>query len=334
MPGSATPAAHNVMVPSVTDASLDVSAAPPATGVLYIAGHGRSGSTLLGVLLGGHPAIVGMGEAHRLTLDVDERRCADGRLPEDHDFWRPVIAAVCARAGVPVGEWKERLPTSAPRASGPTRRLLDAELVAAAGPLAEWVRAVPPLSRYRAAIDHSLAFMDEAARQAGASWVVDASKNPARMKALWLERPQAVRVVHLVRDGRAVASSNRRREGTPVEASLRRWVAENAKVRVALATVPATQRRVLHYEDLCADPGAVLADLAAWLGLDDDPGMLDPPPERHVQVSANEWLYRAPDEPVRIALDDGWRATWRAADEATALAVAGRALRREGYPPR
>ncbi len=296
-------------------------------------GHGRSGSTLLGVLLGGHPRMLGLGEFHRLSLGGDDGRCADGRLPEDHDFWSPVITAVCASRGVPPEVWRQHLATSRPRAGGLGRRMVDAELLVAAPPTAGTVRRLPPLAGYLSEVRNSLAFLDEACRQAGADWGVDVTKNPARLKALWVERPQQVRVVHLVRDGRAVAASNRRRVGTPVEESMRRWAAENAKVEATLATLPRTRHRRIRYEDLCVDPPGVLADLAGWLGLDFHDGMVDPPPARRVQISGNEWLSRAPDEPVRIHLDDAWRSSWGAREEATARACAWRGLRRYGYLP-
>jgi hypothetical protein len=320
------------MAPVESEATTVAPEAPMA-GVLYVAGHGRSGSTLLDVMVSEHPDVVGLGELHRLSLDPIERWCADGHPVSQSPFWAPVIESVCARYGVPVDGWPARLPTSVVRGSGPRRRLLDLELMAATDPVRALVSRLPPLADYLPAIHHSLAFIDEAARRSGASWAVDSTKNPARMKAMWAVRPERVRIVHLLRDGRAVAASNRRRMGVPIEESARRWAAENLKVRWALATVPRRSWLVLRYEDLCADPGRALDQVDRLLGVDSSRRVTAPDRtvERH-QIPGNEWLLAdAGTGPVRVDLDERWRRHWSAADEAAYRAGAGGTDGRYGY---
>jgi len=65
--------------------------------VVYVASMPFSGSTLLGLLLGGHPKMVGIGEAFRLLRpDRDflsrsgETVCSCGKVMDECEFWRPV----------------------------------------------------------------------------------------------------------------------------------------------------------------------------------------------------------------------------------------------------
>lgn len=82
----------------------------------------------------------------------------------------------------------------------------------------------------------------------------------------------AARFVYLVRDGRDVADSLRRR-GASLAAGIERWLADNEAGLAALARHPG-RVTLLRYEDLVADPAATLAGLCAFLGEAYDEAML------------------------------------------------------------
>ena len=58
--------------------------------ILYIAGYGRSGSTLLDIVLGNHPENVGVGEVSFLLNDWANRsrRCSCGVPYQECEFWK------------------------------------------------------------------------------------------------------------------------------------------------------------------------------------------------------------------------------------------------------
>ena len=71
--------------------------------ILYIAGAGRSGSTLLERLLGQLPACVAVGEARHLWReDPTTARCGCGRVLTECDHWRAVIEPAGFAFDVPV----------------------------------------------------------------------------------------------------------------------------------------------------------------------------------------------------------------------------------------
>src|SRR5690606_671679 len=82
----------------------------------------------------------------------------------------------------------------------------------------------------------------------GTEIVVDSSKSALRLKLLYAVRPAAVRVVHLVRDGRAVAASAMRRRQMSAAVAARVWVRENQHLNLVLRGVPGPQRHRMRYE--------------------------------------------------------------------------------------
>lgn len=70
--------------------------------ILYIAGYGRSGSTLLGRLIARHRFAFDAGEIASLftTVNNDEQACSCGKTIVDCDFWVNVVQLLEKRLGV------------------------------------------------------------------------------------------------------------------------------------------------------------------------------------------------------------------------------------------
>src|SRR5687768_11029927 len=62
--------------------------------ILYIAGYGRCGSTILDIILNGHPEITGDGEVTFLLDDWanSSRHCACGTPYDKCDFWKGLFS--------------------------------------------------------------------------------------------------------------------------------------------------------------------------------------------------------------------------------------------------
>ena len=96
----------------------------------------------------------------------------------------------------------------------------------------------------------------------GTRFIVDSSKTAIRLKLLYLTRPAGVRVIYLVRDGRAVAASAMRRAELTAAAAARVWKRENHNLALVLRGIPAAQQHRVRYEDLCEDPARELTRIA------------------------------------------------------------------------
>ncbi len=308
--------------------------APPAgpsgaPTVVFVGGYGRSGSTLLDRLLGQLDSFVSLGEFYWLWRWSfgQNQRCGCGEAFRECSFWRAVFdRGFGGFAGVDVDR------ALALQAACEGRRYgAQALLGAHAGALAEY-RAL--LGRvYRAVLDVS-----------GARVLVDSSKFPARGLVLGRLDGLETRVVHIVRDSRAVAFSWLRRRPRPEIAGARELMPRRSPVRTALAWVTANvemeaiarrsgtpQRQ--RYEDLASDPAPALRRLAAGLGVaSPDLGFLhDGRAELGVAhtVAGNPMRFRAGT--IELSPDDEWTSAMRPHDRLAVTALTLPLLARYGY---
>jgi hypothetical protein len=280
----------------------------PTTRVLYLAGWGRSGSTLAESLLDRVPGLVGVGEVKFLWERglLQNRRCSCGVPLRSCDFWLDVLRETFGE--IPDDDAARALDAASRRFR--TRHLPGLLLRPAGAPEAGGLRwYYETLQRLYGAI----------AAVSGARAVVDSSKFPSYLTALLQAPGLDVRVAHIVRDPRAVAYSwqrHRHDPDAPGGARMPRmhpgftalyWSAWNlATERIARRSGLAYLR--FRYEDLVADPegtlGAVtdLAGVAAAAPAVGGRGEVVVP--RTHQVSGNPMRFHS--GPVALRLDDEW----------------------------
>jgi hypothetical protein len=280
----------------------------PPTRVLLIAGVGRSGSTLLGRLLGEAPGFVHVGELYYVwSLGFGENHlCGCGAPFRDCSFWNIVFAD--AFGGMDAVDYDEILRTKAliertrtlPRLFSPVKSPCVAER------FAEYQRTLTSL--YRAI-----------ARVSGARVVVDGSKVPPYAYVLPRVPGLDLRAVHLVRDSRAVAHSLRRTKANPIRPDVSRdldriespasvaliWNAVNL---LLLAVPPARRTIRLRYEDFVREPCHFLDRVMALV--DEGPYPAEVAPGRAMEFGVNHSIAGNPDRfNSRIAIrpDIEWR---------------------------
>ena len=250
--------------------------------IIYVGGYGRSGSTILDMLLSCHPAIVSGGELARATevfFDPDAR-CTCGAGVADCSVWGPVRAAVFDQARRLGGPDDILARFMAIEGLGQLRVDAEGDAVTALEGYDLWWRV------------NDLALRALVKAKPGARWVVDSSKSAraAAARPLLLQQRLCadVRLLTLRRRARAVLSSAARGSNRAMEkgqqgtgggrAALRAyggWVLANAAVRHNAGRLGAERTRTLTYEALAADPDAAYAEVLAWLGLPPDPGWQD-----------------------------------------------------------
>jgi hypothetical protein len=245
---------------------------PPVTGlptcprVLFIAGLGRSGTTLVERLLGQIEGVQTLGETVHLWVRGIQRdeTCGCGLRFHDCPFWSQI-------GDTAFGGWGQ----------------VDVAEVLAMRHHVDRLRRLPgvvahpgPEVRRYAGLFRSIY---EAAQQISrARLIVDSSKHPSMAYCLRTQSKHLdLRVVHVVRDPRAVAYSWAKKVERP-EAGVEDmfmsqyaparaaalWDAENVAVAgLARLAVPVMR---LHYEDLVADPSAQLRRLLDFAGMPAD----------------------------------------------------------------
>jgi hypothetical protein len=304
--------------------------------VIYIAGSGRSGSTLLERVLGDMPGAVNVGELIDLPRRTAPRGelCGCGQTFADCPFW----AGVGTRA---FGGWQadrlaeiHRLQTRVARQRHLPRLL--------AMPLAgrEFRDDVAAYGASYRALYQAIA------GQAGARYVIDASKWP--VQALALARAGLdIRVIHLVRDVRGVAHSLSKQDvarpqavqatdvmlsHVPVEAAAR-WVGMQSEAEMLRRCGLRVAR--MRYEDFVARPRLTVGAALADLGL--SPGPLDLAHIGDGQVtlgsshglSGNPSRFRSGE--ITLRPDEAWRKRMPRRDRIVVTAVGLPLLLRYGW---
>ncbi|MEZ5333405.1 MAG: sulfotransferase [Thermoanaerobaculia bacterium] len=306
--------------------------------VVYIAGLGRSGSTLLARLLGQLPGWVSVGELHNLWRTgapggSAEELCGCGRSFAECTFWPPVLAT--ALAGTTAEE--------AADLAAATSRIRHVPLLAGPWRPKRWSRR---LERYADVVG---SLYGAAARNGEARVVVDSSKDAGPLWLLTRVPGVDVSVLHLVRDPRGVAHSwgkrLRRSEFVdrevwmpswgPAETAWR-WTYTNLLAEAAGRRLGACRR--VRYEDLVADPRGTLAALVRWVDPQAGEGTLPVTGSRARFDRTTHTLAGNPmrfeSGPVEIRADDAWRRDLPRTSRGIVTALTWPLLRRYGYPLR
>lgn len=298
---------------------------PPPTRVLFVMGHGWSGSTILGNTLGEIDGFFHAGELRRLWGEAlpSGEPCGCGKPFRGCPVWSPVIEQTLA--SVPGG---------------------DAETIARWHRQAVRVRNAPRLLRMRPGhLDSVRGLRDygevlsrlyaNIADVTAARVVVDTSKRAGDAALLLLLPSVEPSFVHLVRDPRAVAYSWRKRGGRGPAATSRDWVAYNL-LDEAVRRKARGRALLVRYEDLVANPRQTLRRITA--AVDERHVELPLVGERTVRLGPN---HTVEGNPVRFATgdvelreDDAWRRELPAAARASITALTAPLLLRYGYPLR
>lgn len=278
--------------------------------LLYIAGSGRSGSTLLDLLLGNHPDISGLGEVHRLSENPEDRMCSCQNPVMECEYWRPRIELLCKWQDVSIDQWTKKLYTTRPKDKSLDRRekanLTEAIAVLGSARLLEmtgWV--FKDAEEQWQAAKNSWKLYDVVGRSDYTQVVIDSTKNALRMKLLYMIRPRDCYIIHLVRDGRAVVASAKRRKGIPIKQGARKWRVANRNVELALKTVPSKQVYRLRYEDLCENTETELQKICQLIDLQYDSDMIELKQREYHEIPGNPMLFRKTE--TEIVKDERWK---------------------------
>jgi hypothetical protein len=303
------------------------------------------------MLLNTHPQICSVGELKATSLgDVERYRCSCHSPIRACRFWSEVTADVVAQGfafDVTRGETDVRSVPSAyaRRLLRPLHRGAALEL-ARDGALqlsARWREHLRRASNLDAAVARAIC------GRTGKRVIVDSSKAGLRLKYLLRNPALDVRVIRLVRDGRAVAltyldparfadasdpslrnggmGGDRRAEQLPIAAAAREWRRSNEEADAIVGRLDSSRWTSVRYEDLCTDTETTLRQIFAFAGVDADSPR---PPLRSAEhhIIGNGMRL---DVSSDVRLDDRWRTALTTTDLGVFEAVAGTTNRHLGY---
>jgi Sulfotransferase family len=301
------------------------------TRILYIAGNGRSGSTVIDQILGQIPGWFTVGELADFWQRGPLQLCGCGRVLKDCDFWRQVFVEAFQDTPdrfdfVAVSALRNRCARSRHLfliTNSLTRRLVQ-----------------PALNEYA---DLTKRLYQAVSTMAGATVIVDSSKLASHAYLLELTGAVELFMVHLVRDPRGVAYSwmKSRRHPNPAIGDFEHWhpartalnwVYTNGAIRKLWGAAEG-RYLALRYEDFIAQPEASVRQIMQFVGqpatslpfLSDHSVSLAP---TH-GVSGN--TVRFESGPVHLTLDDKWCTAMTPMHKLLVTTLTGVALPTFGY---
>ncbi len=281
--------------------------------VLYIGGEGRSGSTVLSTILGGYEGLVAVGEFRNIWEALKANELCGCGAPVAHcEFWAAVLE----------------------RAFGP--HAIDVDAMLAADARFARHRSVPryliprflgetkALRAYRAVLRQLYEAVGDVSR---CGIIVDSTKRASYAYLLRGISGIDLRVVHLVRDSRAVAYSNTKprverpevahtptakQPYMPSQSAWRTAIEWQIKNLLFYKLVPASKQRLVKYERLTKDPDSELAGILQLASAE---------PDRHSSWDADAQSFESVPHHtlggnpvrfkrgrVRLEIDDEWKA--------------------------
>lgn len=261
--------------------------------LLYVYGSGRCGSTLLDMLLSGHSKIIGLGEITTLMTIFNpfslpkEYRFPDPKEKDQYEkFWNQTRYCYEQRSGKLFEQIDLRYPKW-----GALIRSWDSE------DARRWAQPI--------------AVLLSCIYQTSGKPILSVPNKFHHVLHLLLEsRLFDIKVIHLMRDGRAVANSYIRRY-SDFAGGVRVWAGSAILAPWFRKQVGRGNWLQVKYEELATQPEKTLETICRFLKLDFEPAMLDYRSRTYFGIGGSPTTFSNPNS--EISLDERWRKelSWR-----------------------
>lgn len=300
--------------------------------VIHIVGSGRSGSTLLDIILGSHTDAVSGGELINAFSAVEnfDEYCACGRAARNCEFWIDVFENWASGNGK---DWQIEIT----KLKNKYESLLSTPVL-----LLSKLFKTKDYLRYQTLHKR---FYQSIAEVSGKNIIIDSSKNPLRAYVLMDIAGIKPVVIHLIRDGRAVANSllksfqkdpesgvQKDLKPKPISRTAVFWVILNLLTEWLIANQQSASYRMIRYEDLMTDFKKEMDRLGEVISLDysEIGNMVTTGKKLEIgHLIAGNRLRMA--DYVTLAPDYSWRESLSNRQKAIFWLIAGITARRYGY---
>jgi hypothetical protein len=336
---------------SVTVENVHSATSPQSAPTLvYLLAASHSGSTLTAMLLNAPPDIRTAGELKANHLgDVDLYRCSCQELIRKCDFWNSVSSEM-NRRGFEYDVRDARTSMQAFEGRYLQRLLRPLHRGVAMESVRDVLLSLSPSWRKKYPVwqDRNRQLIESVAAVSGVPFVADSSKIAVRLKYLLRTPGLKVKVVRIVRDGRAVSltyvdpsnfadardeklrgggTGKTQDQGQPMEQAANQWLRSNLEAEEVLRTMPRDDWIQIRYEDVCLKTRETMCNVYSFLGLSDDLSYERFRDVDHHIVGNGMRL----DSSSEIIFDDRWRDVLSDADLSVFDRIAGTLNKQYGY---
>jgi len=300
--------------------------------VVYVAGAGRSGSTVFDTVLGSSVGAIGVGELVNApnVLSSENEYCACGVRAIKCQFWKDVQKEW----------WRQATPFSLAE----TRRI-QRKFELRRNYLSLLISQLRHTNYYRQYLQNTGSLYRAIAQVSRKRVIIDSSKSPVRAAALAGNSALNFCVVHLIRDGRGVAWSlakacrknekagvQNNLEAKPIWRTALYWVLTNALTEIVLRPVLGKKYVRVNYDEFVRNPDKVLAEVSRVAEHDfvGDGEEL----RRGMSVTVGHTIAGnrvRMQRTIKLKEDKSWKKSLSSRDRIIFWLIAGLMLRRYGY---
>ena len=171
--------------------------------VLYIAGNGHSGSTLLDIIIGSSPEIFSAGELGYITRDtILEEKCSCGEKIKQCNLWTRIISNWESKSHISLEEYRK----------------LRWRYERNKATLRVWRNSILPSKQFKTYCETTLALFEAIQEETGENIIVDSTKLAQRIPVL--SKIVDVKVIHICRDAKGVLNSSKRSAKKDINAGI------------------------------------------------------------------------------------------------------------------
>lgn len=211
--------------------------------VIYIAGNGHSGSTLLDIIIGSSPGLFSAGELGFITRDsIFDEYCSCGEMICKCPVWTSVVEKWLSQTDVTLKEYKQ----------------MRWEFERSKTTLKALKNSVFPSQRFLRYCRSTLALYESIRDVTGKSIIVDSTKSPQRIAVL--NKIVDLKVIHICREAKGVLNSGKRSSKKDIKAgieadlparrtgkALTEWVFVNLMTEIFCIGVPSKKLKYKKY---------------------------------------------------------------------------------------
>ncbi len=284
----------------------------------------RSGSTLLGILLGMQPKITYLGEGRNFhEYFIKKKSCSCGCTLYQCPFWSSVIKKFDVDVMKLQTKTENNLSHKFVKYISIFNLLL--KVIKKAGIFSNLT-----IKEFEV-IENISKIYDLVSIQSASTVICDSSHRNTQAKLSWLYFRKKFKLIHLVRDGRGVTNSVMKRNVIPMKKAAKAWRRNNFFSLITQLGIPKKNILRIRYEDLCNDPHYMIKKACNFAGvkyIKND--FLSNQGNLHF-IGGSSTIRQNLSGYLQIKVDEKWKSELSIEDKSNFNMIAGRINRLYGY---